>query len=120
VTPAALVPALLPVLLAASAAGGMAVAADEPASGGRLAGRLARLDLVGRCLVIRLDEPPPHERAACVDADTELRSDGRAVRFEDLRPGVRVSVDCRAGVAACTGLRVRVVGERPALGAETP
>jgi len=119
VTPAALVPALLPILLAASATGGTAVASDEPASGGRLAGRLARLDLVSRCLVIRLDEPPPRERAACVDARAELSAAGRAVRFEDLRPGVRVSVDCLAG-AACAAVRVRVVGERPALGSETP
>lgn len=121
-TPAALVRALLPILLAAPAAGGTMppVAPDEPASGCRLAGVLARLDVFGRCLVVRPDSPPPRERVACLDARTELRADGQSVRFEDLRPGGRVRVDCRGAEAPCAAERVHVLGERPALDAEAP
>jgi len=72
--------------------------AETPAVKARthlLVAEAVRVDLRRRWLVVKTGEQPPAELQIAVDEGrTRVSSGGRAVRFEDIRPGDRVAVSC--------------------------
>lgn len=109
--------------LAAQAPAAAQSPAETPAVKARthlLVAEAVRVDLRRRSLLVKTGERPPAELQIGVEEDrTRVSAGGRAVRFEDIRPGDRVAVSCSddasgAHTARLIVIRPRGAGDPPA------
>jgi hypothetical protein len=121
VTPAVVGLAVLPLLAAAAARAAEVQAAPPPAVAARVVpGELARVDLARRSVTVKTEGREAREVEAETGASTRVISRGRALRFEDLHPGDRVTVACARAEGACDALVIRVSGRAAGLPAPSP